>query len=60
MGGAHLLKSSNQFTAYIFYSIELKFDGMILDISPLDRSEPDFPISFQGRCGGAPRDFQID
>ena len=45
---AHLLKSSNQFTAYNFYPIELKFGRMILDISPLDRSEAEFAFSFLG------------
>ena len=39
---ARLLKSSNQFTAYNFYPIEVKFGRMILDISSLDFSEPDF------------------
>ena len=50
--GVRLFKSSNQFTAYNFYPIELKFGRMILDISPLDRSVPDYSISIQGRCGG--------
>ena len=52
--GAHIFKYPNQFTAYNFYPIELKFGRMILDISRLDRSEPDFRFPSRGRCGGAP------
>ena len=47
---ARLLKSSNRFTAYIFYPIELKLGRMILDVRPNHRSKPDFSISFQGGC----------
>ena len=42
------LKSSNRFTAYSFYPIELKLDRTIPDINPHNRSELDFSISFQG------------
>ena len=49
--GARFLKFSNRFTAYSFYSIELKLGRMILDISPHNRLESDFPIS----PGGAVR-----
>ena len=45
------MNPSNQFTAYNFHLIELKFGSLTLDISPLGRSEPDFSISIQGRCG---------
>ena len=48
--GARLLKSSNQFTAYIFHLIELKLGRMMLDISPHNRFEPDFSVLFQGGC----------
>ena len=42
------LETSNRFTAYSSYPIELKLDRMILDTGPHNRSEPDFSISFQG------------
>ena len=45
---ARLLKSSNRFTAYSSCPIELKLSAMILDISPLNRSKPDFSNSFKG------------
>ena len=45
---ARLLKSSNRFTTYSSYTIELNFGKMILDISPHNRSEPDFLISIEG------------
>ena len=50
-GGAvlsRLLKSPNRFRAYTSHAIELKLGRVILDISPYNRSEPDFSISFQG------------
>ena len=45
--GARLSKSSNRFTAYSSYPIELKLGRMILDISSHNRSEPEFSIHFQ-------------
>ena len=48
---AHLLRSSNRFTAYSFYAIELKLGRMILDISLHNRLESDFPFSPRGAVG---------
>ena len=53
-GGARLAKSSNRFTAYSSYPIELKLCRMMLVISLHNRSPSDFSISPRGRCGGAP------
>ena len=54
---ARLLKSSNRFTAYSSYPIELKLGRMILDISPLDRLASDCSISSRGRASW---NLQID
>ena len=56
-GETLLLNSSNRFTAYSSYPIELKLGSKILDISPYNRSESNFPCSPRGRCWGAP--FEI-
>ena len=50
---AHLLISSNRFTAYSFYAIELKLGRMTLDISPHNRSASDFSVSLPGGTVGA-------
>ena len=48
---ARLLKSSNRFTAYRSYPIELKLGRMILDIIPHKLSTSDFSISQGGAVG---------
>ena len=53
--GARVWQFTNRFTAYSSYWIELKLDGMILDISPHNLAEPDFSISSQNMLWrGAP------
>ena len=47
------MTSLNHFTAYSFHSIELKLGGMILDISPHNRSGPYLSVTSRKRCGGA-------
>ena len=47
------MKSSNRFTAYSSYPIELKLGWIILDISSLDRFASDCPISTYGALWGA-------
>ena len=52
--GARLLQSSNRFTAYSIYPIELKHCRMILDFSLHDVSGTDFSIFLPGALRGAP------
>ena len=49
-----------RFTLYRSYPIELEVVSMIIDVSPHNRSGPNFSISVQGRCeGGASSNVQI-
>ena len=52
--GARLLKSTNRFTAYSSYPIELKLGSMILDINPHNRSASHFSVPLRGSCEGVP------
>ena len=54
---ARLLQSSNRFTAYIIHPIEQKHCKMMIDISPHNFAEPDFPISPQGSLLGRANRF---
>ena len=51
--GARLLKSSNRFTAYSSYQIELNLSRMVLEVSRLDRSASDCSIAPRGAVEGA-------
>ena len=54
---ARLFKSSNRFTAYSSYSIELKLDRMIPDINPHNRWKLDF-FDFLTGCAVGLRPFK--
>ena len=46
-----LLRFSNRFTSYSSYAIQLNLGRMILDISPHNPSESDFPVPPGGGVG---------